>query len=439
MVLAVFLLAASISYDAPTDRKPRPKPPLPALQGANTVIKDPTFGNRILRVTDNHTFPAYPDGVCTTAAASLQNTWNADSTRFTVICSSVVFPFEFDPKTFRVKRMGSRSNRQGGLYLDLKASPAFSFTDPDLIYGIGAGMDGDNTNKLLEYNFRTKKYRTLVDLEKLVPNYEGGAGAVTVAANERISVIFGGMQDTYRYVLFFDKQTGSKRILDTRAAAIDGKPAGFSMNWGIHLANIDKSGRYIIISKGEGGRQPNLVVWDTETDKFAEVAPKGTGHYSTGYGMLVNGNGWWPSWAMWLLRPLDPDRIGTFEKLIDPMLGEDYGGREEHSSWNNARPDAAAPVLVSIARHADAKNPLQPWDDEIVAISTDPKRPTVWRFAHHRSRYNGYFWDDPRGNVSPDGRYFLFTSNWENTLGTSPDNRPRQDVFLLELPLAGAP
>jgi hypothetical protein len=438
-MLVAILLAVSVSYNAPTDRKPRPKPPLPALGGANAAIKDPTFGTRILRVTDGRSFPAYPGGTCTTAAASFQNTWNADSTRFTVICNSVVFPYQLDKTSFRAERMGKRSNRQGGLYLDMRASPAFSFTDPDLIYGIGAGMDGDNSNKLLEYNFRANKYRTLVDLEKTVPKMDGGAGAVTVSANERMAVVFGGMQDTYRYVLYFDKQTGKKRVLDTRTETIDGKPASFPMKWGIHIVNIDKSGRYIVISKGDGGKAPNLVVWDTESDRFAEVTPKGTGHYSTGYGMMVNGNGWWPTWAMWLLRPLDPDRIGTFEKLIDPHLPDDYGGREEHSSWNNARPDAAAPVFVSIARHAKAENPLQPWDDEIVAIGTDPRRPVVWRFAHHRSIYDGYFWDDPRGNVSPDGRYFLFTSNWENTLGTSPENRPRQDAFVLELPLAASP
>ncbi len=430
MTLLPILLAVSISYNAPTDRKPRPKPPLPALRGANTVITDPTFGTRILRVTDGKTFPAYPNGICTTAAASFQNTWNADSTRFTAICSSVVFPYQFDKKTFSAQRMGS---------LDLKASPAFSFSDPDLIYGVGAGIDDENSQKLLEYNFRTKKYRTLVDFHKLMPKAEGGPGAVTVSANERMAVVFGGMQDTYHYVLFFDKQTGNTRILDTHAATVDGKPAGFPMNWGVHIVNIDKSGRYVIISKGDGGKAPNLVVWDTETGKFAEVTPKGTGHYSTGYGTMVNGNGWWPTWAMWLLRSLAPDRIGTFDRLIDPMLPDDYGGREEHSSWNNALPDAAAPVFVSIARHAGAKNPLEPWDDEIVAISTDPKHPTVWRFAHHRSSYNGYFWDDPRGNISPDGRYFLFTSNWENTLGTSRDNRPRNDVFIVELPLAASP
>ena len=43
----------------------------------------------------------------------------------------------------------------------------------------------------------------------------------------------------------------------------------------------------------------------------------------------------------------------------------------------------------------------------------------------------------PRPNVSPDGRWVLFTSNWEKTLGTDPTGEPgagaRQDVFLVEL------
>jgi hypothetical protein len=47
------------------------------------------------------------------------------------------------------------------------------------------------------------------------------------------------------------------------------------------------------------------------------------------------------------------------------------------------------------------------------------------------------FWYQPRPNVSPDGRWALFTSNWEKTLGTEatadPTTRARQDVFVVEL------
>ena len=55
----------------------------------------------------------------------------------------------------------------------------------------------------------------------------------------------------------------------------------------------------------------------------------------------------------------------------------------------------------------------------------------VWRFAHHRSQYL-WFWDSPRANVSQDGRFALFTSNWEATLGIGPYG-PRQDAFIVRL------
>ena len=88
----------------------------------------------------------------------------------------------------------------------------------------------------------------------------------------------------------------------------------------------------------------------------------------------------------------------------------------------------------------------RPWDNEIVAIQTDvgDGSTEVWRFAHHRSNVDNdndssvtSFWYTPRPNVSRDGRWVLFTSNWEKTLGTDPEGAPgekaRQDVFLLRL------
>jgi hypothetical protein len=89
----------------------------------------------------------------------------------------------------------------------------------------------------------------------------------------------------------------------------------------------------------------------------------------------------------------------------------------------------------------------RPWDDEIVAVQTDNASggAEVWRLAHHRSRVANddspgviAFWYTPRPNISRDGRWVLFTSNWEKTLGTDPQGaageKARQDVFLLRLP-----
>jgi hypothetical protein len=80
-------------------------------------------------------------------------------------------------------------------------------------------------------------------------------------------------------------------------------------------------------------------------------------------------------------------------------------------------------------RNPSETAPWRPWDDEIVAVQTDQGTTgaTVWRFAQHRSIVS-QFWDMPRANVSQDGHFAIFTSNWEKSLGTD-----RQDVFMVEL------
>ena len=81
-------------------------------------------------------------------------------------------------------------------------------------------------------------------------------------------------------------------------------------------------------------------------------------------------------------------------------------------------------------------------DDEIIAIdTTNGAGGTVWRFAHHRSAIGSdsnaaqpYFWYEPIANISPDGKWVIFTSNWEKTLGAdSSEGTARQDVFVVGL------
>jgi hypothetical protein len=74
------------------------------------------------------------------------------------------------------------------------------------------------------------------------------------------------------------------------------------------------------------------------------------------------------------------------------------------------------------------------WDDEIVCIETDGFRSTVWRFAHHRAYMRDKFFNtQPLGNVSKDGRFFLFTSSWDGELGLGPDGTPRSDMWIVKL------
>ena len=62
----------------------------------------------------------------------------------------------------------------------------------------------------------------------------------------------------------------------------------------------------------------------------------------------------------------------------------------------------------------------------------DGKDSKVWRFAHTYSTAKNGFWSTPRGHVSQDGRFFMFTSDWEDQLGKAP-SKYRTDVFVVEL------
>ena len=92
------------------------------------------------------------------------------------------------------------------------------------------------------------------------------------------------------------------------------------------------------------------------------------------------------------------------------------------------------------------------WDEEIIAVQTDVafagQGATVWRFAHHRSNVANdddpttlSFWYTPRAIVSQDGRWAIFTSNWDKSLGIDSRGQPgemyRQDVFIVELKMVG--
>jgi len=99
------------------------------------------------------------------------------------------------------------------------------------------------------------------------------------------------------------------------------------------------------------------------------------------------------------------------------------------------------PVISSTYRYGNNTTPWRAWDDEIIAIDTREGGGMVYRFAHHRSNAASdtdptttYYWYQPIANVSPDGQWVIFTSNWEKTLGTdSREGISGQDVFVVHL------
>src|SRR6185436_1940167 len=68
---------------------------------------------------------------------------------------------------------------------------------------------------------------------------------------------------------------------------------------------------------------------------------------------------------------------------------------------------------------------------ELFQIATDGSR-RIRRICHLHSVFYSYE-DSPRANISRDGKYAVFTSNWE----TDPANGGRRDVFIAKID--GAP
>src|SRR5579864_619324 len=84
------------------------------LLGANTIVADPDFSNRIVRITDGNTDPSsvYKNRTYETAASGSadDNLWNTDSTLFIVQDTGAAgVPFTFNPSTFQAGRLYTSS------------------------------------------------------------------------------------------------------------------------------------------------------------------------------------------------------------------------------------------------------------------------------------------------------------------------------------------
>jgi hypothetical protein len=452
---------AASGYDAVRDRGARAKPALPAPGVAGSSFIDPAFGTRMWRVTDRHTRPDRLDRSYRTPSGTHQNAWSRSGRHFFVVSTDgTILPFAFDAASGRASRIDSTPSGDGGLVLRFYAEPHFSYARDGIIYGAASG---GSLRTIDQYDFGTGAYTRLLDLDSIAGGlggtYVGGIGSSAGPA-ERIITFFGGSsQDRHFYLLVFDPANpASRRLLNTRASTLDGRATSLRLDFLLHAAAIDRSGRYVTLYPTSADRAaprsaaPNYL-WDLATDVFTElpsIAARSNGHDAYGYGVRVNQDcctsTTWDA-AQWQLRALSSPL--TTHDVIVPVLTPRQVYLADHPSWHNARPDAWTPFISGLYRYGANTVEWRAWDDEIIAVQTGETAGEVWRLAHHRSdvRHDTdasriSFWYTPRPNVSPDGRWVLFTSNWEKTLATDPGGdaatRARQDVFLLRLtPTAG--
>jgi hypothetical protein len=442
--LTSFVPAAPPStYNAVSDLAVRTKPALPALGTANQWFVDPTFGTRILRVTDQNSPTLGPGNSFLAPSAGFTNNWSADSRHFWIVgAGGTTLIYSFDPANFAAAPVMDPAHPGQNLVVWM-SEPWFSLANPNLLYGIKGTW-------ITQYDLSSNTYTPLFDLSQLAPfGANDYSGLLTADGSDTYySVSFLGVQQTHPYCVVWNRSNGQYTLLNVQTGQV--KPFGatgwqainanFSM--GLHQSYIDRTGRYVDLSRGSvyAGNPAQDTIWDTQTSQLKGLTVGWPGHNAMGYGDMVNASGSLTigqeglgfSW-----RGLDLGTGLDNPVQVTPQLPMPYtweGGT--HPSWGNARAGQHLPFFTAVVRADESTTPLRTWQYEIVGIATDGSQ-KVWRFAHYRSTFPlgaGYDNADPRGTVSPDGRYYMFESNWENTLGAdAATGQPRDDIFIVEL------
>jgi len=423
--LSVLAEAPPSSYSAVTDRVTRVKGALPVLGPAGSSFLDPLFGSRITRITDGALRPGVPDRSYRTPSSSHANAWSADERYFyTVSTDGTVIPFSFDRATARAQRLQPSATGDGGLTLKFFNEPVFSYVLPGIAYATFNGT-GANLRSVDQYDFETGQYSQLLNVDTLVPDLAGsflGGLGVSAGPVERLIAFFGGpSQDRHFYLVVFDRNNPANRhLLNTVASTVDGIPTSTPLNFRIHAANIDRSGRFVVIyPTGADLQAPRsaapVYVWDLSTSTLTAlplIAARTGGHDGFGYGERVNQDccttSTWDA-AQWQYRSLFTPLSSV--DLIAPVLVPQEVYLADHPSWHNAQPDRLVPFLDANYRYGTNTTSWRAWDEEIFAVQTEGpgSGATVWRFAHHRSLVADdldpsriSFWYTPRVNISPD-------------------------------------
>jgi hypothetical protein len=422
-----------------------------SLSGANTIVTDPDFGNRIVRITDANTDPN-PSYVNRTysvnsSGSADDNLWNTDSTLFIVQdTGSAGYPFTFNPSTFQAARMYvSNFPATNGLML-LTGGGIWSRVNPNVLYSYGGTAINkydftDRTNPpspALVYDFTSSSNCLPAGFTATWLTMGGVSAGDTVFAMGYSNT---GSQDTGVYVVAYKAGSGCS-VLNTQTGHVGGDwgatgTIGIPDRWYVHNVKISRDGNWAIIAREDcisTCSAPEVYFWQIGTTNATPCAGGNCdGHFTEGYTHYENNDN----------SPLTNQVIRTFAdptaftNISTTFPVGDY--MDQHQSWHNVDPGDSVPFLSST--FGTASPYPGPWYNEIIAVAVDGSGKT-WRFAHSFITGLSSSFDTAGGigTVSQDGKFFIFSSDWMGNLGSESgaatctiSSDCRGDVFVVEL------
>jgi hypothetical protein len=363
------------------------------LPSAGGKFNDPTFNTEIMRVTDER------DGPSNGTYYSYWPTFNSNSTRLLVKKDGGdAAIYNFDPQNFRLGASQSFPRLTGGGSL-LTEGAIWSAKDPNVLYGVQSGKP-----RLWALNVATRTYTLIRDFGD---QFNAGDFLWQMSMSDDANVFsFTRKASSGAIIGYIVWQRSTDKMLNV---------ADTSFN----EVRLDKTGRYLTIPLNQADdKGKSFYIRDLRTgtmtgltDGKPDYSP---GHADIGSGMLIG----WDRWDNRLLyRTLaEPHQ---FRSVLD--LGSDWS-MNIHVSLTSENEDWALVSFYSYRSRPQAGA----FHDELVLVKTDGSQ-IVRRIVHHRSVSKDY-WDIPKANVSRDGRFVAFTSNWGGS--------GRNDLFIARLEAA---
>ena len=451
--ISIFALGSSPDpYTSRTDFGFIPLPvPLPSVgvaTGAGNCITEPGYNNLVCRATDIDTLGVNSISnneefsTCCGGWADM-NAWNTNSTMFFVETGGgATVTMSFNPTTHAVAPLYGQAlpSVQGGWW---------SYSNPNLAYALETGT-GDPIIVGLTFTSQTTPPQPVViaDLSQ-VPNCVSAlAGNVTweelaVSRDEQTFVVAAGTgtQGSAVYAIVYNRTNGC-RWYNTQTQQIGG-------NWGtsgtattpdtytIHSIRISEDGQTAIVSPS--GSSVNRQFWDVGSlNVTPATAGETTGHFAVGYSGYVNSGNYtadhsWCKYGMVYQAFADLSNptyvLPTVAQCGDTEI---YG--DDHASWNNDDTSDRQPFFTSTVTIPLGTPINSAWQNEVLGFSlTNPG--TAWRFISTYNTGTSQFFScqNAIGTVSQDGKWFMLTSDWGNTLGADAAGNNRCDVFIGQL------
>jgi hypothetical protein len=250
----------------------------------------------------------------------------------------------------------------------------------------------------------------------------------------RISI--SGVDSGYNvsYVVTYDLQTDTV-IGQLDVQAFMQSQFGSSSKY-VRWATVSPSGNYVILM---GDNSPHLgtSVFDINLNYINQVQANQIGHPAWGYDINGNEVVYWanaPNFKMHVLG--GPNQNVTYLFNIPNNCGQCTTSQFNESVQGGAgyhfATSRGAPGWLFVSPYADpadhADNVCSCWlERELFAVrtSTDISEVLIWRNASNRSVKGGYN-DQQRSQISQDGNYIYFDSNWLKTQD--------REIFRAELP-----